>query len=423
VAITIDYSDDVTPQYIINVPRLDMLDVTGGGPTEIRQLNIDSFRRDLDDLMDDDIGIVFETTHVHTPPLTVAGVTLARVVEILDPYVVQFENLTYNVNIVGGNSNISDKTVKNQVGVNTANSAGLQDPFALQFSAFANEVAIKANSGLTGTTFPLGTRSFPVNNLADALFIANERGLNTFRIIGNFTIATTDFSNGFTFKGDNPQTTTITINASSNVTNCEFSDATVQGTLDGSNIIRNCDLLDVAMFNGTIYECGLGGTVTLGTGSVAEIIDCFSNVAGGGPGLTPTIDCGGAAGTDLLMRDYHGGLTLANCSAAIVASIDISSGRIIFNSNITAGDFTVRGICAVTDNSTGAAVINDLTLTTEVLKTRQHATNKLVTDPVTGIAQLFDDAGNPLEASQMYEDAAGSQTYRGQGAERREKFA
>lgn len=76
-AITIDYSDDVTPQFVIQIPRTDMLDVTGGSPTEIRQLNINEFRRQLDDLMDDDIGMAFETTHYHTPPLTIAGVTLA----------------------------------------------------------------------------------------------------------------------------------------------------------------------------------------------------------------------------------------------------------------------------------------------------------------------------------------------------------
>ena len=124
-AITIDYLDDVTPEYIIQIPRLDMTDVTGGSPTEIRELDIDVFRGNLDDLMDDESpGIVFETTHLHTPPLTIAGITLARVVEILVPYRVEFEDGSYNVNVVGGNSNIADVQVKNMVGVNTANSAG-----------------------------------------------------------------------------------------------------------------------------------------------------------------------------------------------------------------------------------------------------------------------------------------------------------
>ena len=124
-AITIDYSDNITPQYVIQIPRLDMLDVTGASPTEIRELDLNTFRQNLANLGDDAAsGIVYPTSFMHTAPLTVAGVVLARVVEILTPFVILFEDGLYNVNVVGGNSNIADRVVKNQVGVNTANSAG-----------------------------------------------------------------------------------------------------------------------------------------------------------------------------------------------------------------------------------------------------------------------------------------------------------
>lgn len=123
-AITIDYSDQTTPEYVINIPRTDMT-LVQSSPTEIRELDIDTLRTTLNDLMDDPEGMPYPTNHVHTAPLTVAGITLARVVEILDPYVIQFEDGQYNVNVTGGNSNISDVVVKNQVGVNTANSGGL----------------------------------------------------------------------------------------------------------------------------------------------------------------------------------------------------------------------------------------------------------------------------------------------------------
>lgn len=48
--------------------------------------------------------------------------------------------------------------------------------------------------------------------------------------------------------------------------------------------------------------------------------------------------------------------------------------------------------------------------------------NKLVTDPITGIATLYDDAGVALLTSQLYEGTGTGQTYRGQGAERRERY-
>ena len=424
-AITIDYSDSVTPQYVIQIPRADMLDVTAGGPTEIRQLNINDFRLQLNDLMDDVIGMHFPTNHVHVAPITVAGVTLARVVEILNPYVIEFEDGSYNVNIVGGNSNISDVTVKNQVGVNTANSAGLQDPFALQAAAFGSgEICIDATSTTTGTAFPFGTRGFPVNNVADALEIAQSRGIRNIRFLSNFTLSSGDFSDGYNFEGDNPNVV-LTINSAPDVMNCEFRNMTIQGDLDGGNTLRECVVLDLNYFNGFIFQCGLAGTLTLLGTSTATILQSFSLVAGGGSGQYPVIDLGGTQDTPLILRDWQGGIGIENCSVQNASSsIDLSSGRIIFDATVSAGAFTVRGLGDVEDNSTGTCVVTDKTINNTASRTRKHLTNKMITDPVTGVATLYDDDGvTVLESSQMYEDAAGTQPYQGQGAERREGYS
>lgn len=59
------------------------------------------------------------------------------------------------------------------------------------------------------------------------------------------------------------------------------------------------------------------------------------------------------------------------------------------------------------------------TLATLMLKLMR---NKFVTNPVTGMATVYDDNGVVLLQGQIYEDAAGTQPYRGQGAERRERM-
>lgn len=52
------------------------------------------------------------------------------------------------------------------------------------------------------------------------------------------------------------------------------------------------------------------------------------------------------------------------------------------------------------------------------------ARNKMVTDPVAGTVTLYDtDDTTPLYTANLFEDAAGTQPYRGQGAERRERLA
>lgn len=371
-AITIDYTG-FPAQCIINIPRTDML-LISSTPTEVRQVNIDELRQTLDNLMDEIPGVVYPTTHVHTAPLTISGVTLARVVEILSPYVIQFEDGVYNVNIVGGNSNIADVTVKNSVGVNTANSAGLQDPVALQQASFSGgEVAVNPNSGLSGTVFPLGTRGFPVNNWSDALVIANERGLGHFRILDDTTIDSQDFSAGYHFEADN-NNTRVTLDASAMLENCEFSRMTIGGTLDSNAVLRECAILDLTYMNGVLFQCGLTGTITLAGTSTASILQCFSLIAGGGAGQTPYIDMGGTCQTPLAIRDFSGGLGLRNCSSLTSdVSIDMSSGRVVLDSDITGGTYFIRGVCDVVDNTTGSATVVDQSLTSEVKRSRDHA--------------------------------------------------
>lgn len=420
-AISIDYSNPA--QFVIQIPRADML-LLATTPSEIRQINVNDLRIELHDLQDGANGMWAPTAFSNVPPLTVGGVTLARSLEIVSPYVIEFEDGLYNVNVVGGNSNVSDVTVKNQVGVNTANSAGLQDPFALQASAFGDVVSFNP-AGLSGTTFPRGTPSFPSNNVADTIAIAVARGLRTISVQDDTTFTTGDFSRGYTFRGTNP-TVVITLDPGVDVVDCVFDDLTIQGTLDGRNTLRHCTVLDVNYVNGTLFQCGLGGTVTLGGATPAIFYQCYSLVAGGGAAQYPLIDCGGALLTPLIVRDWQGGLGLRNMTSQDVGapiSLDFSSGRLVVEPTVSAGAVTMRGLASSEDNSTGTFVLNDQTITADAIRVRKHLTNRFETDPSTGVATLYEDDGATVaETSTLYEDVNGVQTYRGQGAERRNGF-
>jgi hypothetical protein len=107
---------------IITVPKADMTLVQGS--PEIRALDINAFRLELKDLEDGE-GMPFVDTHSHNPPVSVGGVSLGRVVEIINGYTVTFEDGQYAVNLTGANSNISDVANVNQVSIRAANSAGL----------------------------------------------------------------------------------------------------------------------------------------------------------------------------------------------------------------------------------------------------------------------------------------------------------
>ena len=72
---------------------------------------------------------------------------------------------------------------------------------------------------------------------------------------------------------------------------------------------------------------------------------------------------------------------------------------------------------AVWDHADAVAVTNKLALLEKILR------NKSVTDPATGEFVLYDDDGTTeLFRVPLWEDAAGTQAYRGQGAERKERL-
>ena len=119
-AITIDYNGAT---YIIQVPRAD-LDLVQASP-EIREMDVNWFRLQLKDIEDSAEGQPFPDTHSHNTEVTLAGLVYARVVEILAPYTITFEDGQYAVNLFGANNNVADKTNVNQVSIRSANSAGL----------------------------------------------------------------------------------------------------------------------------------------------------------------------------------------------------------------------------------------------------------------------------------------------------------
>ncbi|MHA1859143.1 MAG: hypothetical protein ACTSUU_06830 [Candidatus Thorarchaeota archaeon] len=374
---------------IINVP-LDAMVLIQSVPSVIYQLDLDVFRKTLNDLQDDEEGMPFDTTHTHNPTVTVSGAILARVVQIINGYTVTFVDGQYRVNTVGANSNIGEVTNVNQVSVSTSNSAGLQDLNSLQAASFDGAVALDITSIYTGTVFPVGTRQYPVNNTADAHAIATERGLRVISIMSSMTMDTQDWGEGFIFRGDSVSTVTLTLDPGAGVETTEFENLTVQGTLDGSNVLKGCLILDLVYTNGFIFQCALQGEITLGGNLQLTVMSCYSNIPGGGVGVYPTINMGGS-GQNLALRGYSGGIGITNCTGTI-SSLDFLSGRVVFEPTVISGDFTVRGVADVEDNSTGGTIA-DMTVNAIADETRKLTANKAVIAPDDLSVIVYDDDG------------------------------
>ena len=121
-AISIDWGTKV-----ITIPQADLTHVTGS----LYELDTDWFRLQLKSLEDDEEGMAFPDTHRHNTEVTVAGVTYARTIEIINGYSITFEDTSalYTVRLAGSNNNMFDVENgilnQNDVQIISTNSAGL----------------------------------------------------------------------------------------------------------------------------------------------------------------------------------------------------------------------------------------------------------------------------------------------------------
>lgn len=251
-------------------------------------------------------------------------------------------------------------TAFTQVILTASSSATLQEQADIQYASFGGGVTIDVIGGEAGTVFPAGTPRQPSNNLIDGHTIADDRGFFTFLIKGDITIdASVDADDGHTYEGESKARTKITLLDAAKIADSEYKNATITGVLDGSSSISNCVIETLTFLNGYIDHCILSGTITLGGGVDAHIVDCWSGVPGGS---TPTIDMGGT-GQGLGLRNYNGGITLTNKTGTEDVSIDMNSGQVIIDDTVTDGDIYLRGVGTWTNRETytgGANVVNQL---------------------------------------------------------------
>lgn len=296
-------------------------------------------------------------------------------------------NLTA-VDDVGADMDSIQPTSFTQVVRTSSSSATLQELSAIQFSSFAGgvwvDVANTSGIAASGTEFPAGTQQQPCLDLGEAKSIATERGLSLVYVLGDLTLTTGHNFDGFTFEGENPGKTTITLGTAASLLDCTYANATITGTLDGRSLIRDCIVQSLTYVDGWVLSCLLEGPVTLDGTSTVSFLNCSSGVAGT---LAPIIDYNGS-GRDFGLRAYSGGIDLRNkTGAGDDCSLEFIAGQCILANTVTAGTVVIRGDCDVTDNSAGATVL-DMT-TKKVLTTLEGEVSEF--HQVYGL-----DAANPV---------------------------
>ena len=249
-------------------------------------------------------------------------------------------------------------TVRIVYSVSSLVDATVQQLQEIEYASFSGGVTVDVLSDNTGTGknlagYLVGTAPAAVNNMTDALLIAQQRGLTTFYVVGDLTLGEALTFDEYSFYGSSIDKTTITIDPDANVDKCEFYEASIQGTLDGQTKLRNCLIKNITYVSGYVELCVLDGNIVLGGGSDAYFLDCWAGTKQATP---PCIDMGGT-GQTLVLQNFNGGIKIINKSGiSDECNISLNAGEILLDSTVTAGSINVIGVGAVHDDSNGATV-------------------------------------------------------------------
>lgn len=356
--ITVDW-----PNREVNIEKSD-LTLVQSSPTEVYELNLDSFRLTLKSLEYSVQGMNFLDIHKSNAPVSVGGVSLARVLEIINGYTITFEDGQYAVNLVGANSNVGDRVNVNQVSIRTANSAGLTYSKEVEDqSFFDSRVYINTLEGLSGTEFPRGTPGNPVSNLLDAEQIIGRRGLSKrLFLIGSIGLNEGESLVGYNLKGDFYANSYISLANGSSSNNSVFANCTFNGGFHDSNCqYTDCLIINATNLEGYVSKCKIGGLIAIS--GDCDIVNCYgSGVITSNPSTE-----------NINIVNFSGDITIGNITnpdAEIY--IGILSGIVTIDASCTAGRITVVDSDLLVDNSGSGCVvveINQHTITQSSLST------------------------------------------------------
>lgn len=270
-----------------------------------------------------------------------------------------------------------------------------------QSTSYDGQVTIDTINGVSGTQHPVGTKTRPVNNMADAVTIASNEGITEFGLKAG-TVALTQTFDSYSFVGlGSVKNCVIQLN-NQNVDNSLFNGVLLNGTGSGDIEAIRCQIDAVIGLTGTYRSCGFLNNMTLGVGST-NFHQCFSEVNGNSK---VWVSLNGGL-SNFGNRDWIGGFDLRGVSSASAAvSIDAPAGRILIDVSCTNGEVVLGGTASLTDNSGALCDVIDTSL---MSPEKQHRILKATayrqyTNPTNGNLELYDDDDVLDQSVPIFED-------------------
>ena len=253
---------------------------------------------------------------------------------------------------------LSPFVVNNAAVTNRTSDAHIVKPEVEKRLDYGDRVYLDSTTPYVGTTYPNGTIAQPVNNLADAIAVAN-----LYNITKIYTRTDTTLNNSYNLRdfdlyGDKNNIVITSVVTSSVLEDTRFYDLTVRGSFGNAYTAFHSCSVDTALtnINGELINCEISANVLVNKEMV--ISNCYSGIAGANSGLY--LDMNPINETEVSIRSYSGGINVSNCNqTGDTATIELIAGKITFDTTCTDGTLDVRGVGYLVDNSNGTTIITD----------------------------------------------------------------
>jgi len=226
----------------------------------------------------------------------------------------------------------------------------------IQYSIFNDMITLNISGGTSGTTYPIGTPTYPVNNLEDAIIIANQRGFNKIKTLSELTIVSGQNLDEFTIMSDN--WLSVTVQSGVSLVNTNFEKVSLYGVMGGFwNVLIDCWVYDINNFCGWMRG-GSYVNVELAPYTIeSNGLSFFDNTLPMYPDLPSILKMN--TDTNVSITNATDSYQINSMTSGSSLDIIFNGGHLILDSTCTGGVIEVEGIGDFEDNSTGTILKTD----------------------------------------------------------------
>ena len=227
-------------------------------------------------------------------------------------------------------------------------------------TAFGGFVWVDTDHGESGTVFPIGTTTRPVDNIIDAYTIATNFNLRGYKLCGPLVLDRAYTS--WNFSGMSAVAHDTIDLAGQDISGSQFNKVSTTGSMGVVTSMPqflDCGITDMTGANCLFYYCGLFGTIKLAAGP-GTVLNCVGTAVS----MPTIIDMNGAGQTFIGQLD--GNVQFINAGAGLGADptfmrITVNDGLLQFAASCIAGSSAVISGSARLENLAPAMIVIDNT--------------------------------------------------------------